>query len=204
MLGAVGARGTPVTHPWGTWIVASPVPNSNPLYQFDGQVRLCHLYTGNDQTELYLEIFSDGTVRGSKYKNLFSLMEIKAVKVGIISIMAKKTSRFLCMDSEGHLYSSLSYSEEFCNFQEKLRHGYNVYYSEAYSLPLSLNVMENLAHSHQLPPFSQFLPLRKKAHVEPTHINYEYVQPRDNTDSSDPFNIFGQNQDVRSLSFGFR
>lgn len=53
-------------------IVASPVPNSNPLYQFDGQVRLCHLYTGNDQTELYLEIFSDGTVRGSKYKNLFS------------------------------------------------------------------------------------------------------------------------------------
>ncbi|KAK9397464.1 fibroblast growth factor 21 [Crotalus adamanteus] len=186
-------------------IVASPVPNSNPLYQFDGQVRLRHLYTANEQIHLHLEIFSDGTVRGSKYQNPFSLMEIKAVKLGIIRIMAKKTSRFLCMDSEGHLYGSLLYSEEACNFHEMvLRDGYNVYYSEAYNLPISLSMMENLAHSRQLPPFSQFLPLVNKVPLEPMLMDYEYVQQVPDIESPDPFNIMGQNQGLRSPSFAFR
>ncbi|XP_058038580.1 fibroblast growth factor 21 [Ahaetulla prasina] len=193
---------------WATLVlrtVASPVPNSNPLYQFDGQVRLRHLYTTNERTELHLEIFSDGTVRGSKYQNSFSLMEIKAVKLGVIRILAKKTSRFLCMDSEGHLYGSLSYSEEACNFREMvLQDGYNVYYSEAYNLPVSLSLMENLAQSRLLPPFSQFLPLINKVPLEPIIMNSEYIQQVHDIESPDPFNIMGQNQDLRSPSFAFR
>uniref|UniRef100_A0A8C6XSK3 Fibroblast growth factor n=1 Tax=Naja naja TaxID=35670 RepID=A0A8C6XSK3_NAJNA len=184
---------------------ASPVPNSNPLYQFDGQVRLRHLYTANERINLHLEIFSDGRVRGSKYQNAFSLMEIKAVKLGIIRILAKKTSRFLCMDSEGHLYGSLLYSEEACNFREMvLRDGYNVYYSEAYNLPVSLSMVENLTQSHQLPPFSQFLPLINKIPLESMIMDYEYVQQVRDIESEDPFNIMDQNQDVRSPSFAFR
>ncbi|XP_032093294.1 fibroblast growth factor 21 [Thamnophis elegans] len=185
--------------------VASPVPDSNPLYQFDGQVRLRHLYTANERTQLHLEIFSDGTVRGAKYQNAFSLMEIKAVKLGIIRILATKTSRFLCMDSEGHLYGSLSYSEQDCNFREMvLRDGYNVYYSEAYNLPVSLSMMENLSQNRQLPPFSQFLPLVNKVPLEPMIMDYEYIQQVHDIESADPFNIMGQNQDLRSPSFAFR
>ncbi|XP_026567830.1 fibroblast growth factor 21 [Pseudonaja textilis] len=184
---------------------ASPVPDSNPLYQFDGQVRLRHLYTTSERTHLHLEIFSDGTVRGSKYQNAFSLMEIKAVKLGVIRILAKKTSRFLCMDSEGHLYGSLLYSEEACNFREMLlRDGYNVYYSEAYNLPVSLSMVENLTQSHQLPPFSQFLPLINKVPLEPMIMDQEYVQQVQDVESDDPFNIMDQNQNLRSPSFAFR
>lgn len=36
-------------------------------------------------------------------------MELKAVKPGIISIRAHKTSRFLCMKPHGHLYGSVSW-----------------------------------------------------------------------------------------------
>ncbi|XP_070586199.1 fibroblast growth factor 21 [Erythrolamprus reginae] len=185
--------------------VAFPVQDSNPLYQFLGQVRLRHLYTSNDRTNLHLEIFSDGTVRGSRYQNVFSLMEIKAVKLGVIHILAKETSRYLCMDSEGHLYGSLLYSEQACNFREiVLQDGYNVYYSEAYNLPVSLSMMENLGQSHRLPPFSQFLPLVNKIPLEPTIEEYGYLQQRHDIESHDPFNLMSQNQDLRSPSFAFK
>ncbi|XP_015262015.1 PREDICTED: fibroblast growth factor 21-like, partial [Gekko japonicus] len=97
---------------------AFPLPNSSPLYQFDGQVRLRHLYTADEQTHLFLEILLDGRVRGSKNQNPFSLLEIKAVKPGVIRMQGAKTSRFLCMTSSGHLYGSEQYSEEACNFRE--------------------------------------------------------------------------------------
>ncbi|XP_007441993.1 fibroblast growth factor 21 [Python bivittatus] len=186
-------------------IVASPLPNSNPLYRFHGQVRLCHLYTANEQTHLHLEIFSDGTVRGSRYQNPFSLMEIKAVKLGIICILAKKTSRFLCMQSDGRLYGSLSYSEEACNFHEMvLRDGYNMYYSEAYNLPVSLSMIGNLGQNRQLPPFSQFLPLDNEFPLEPMSMDYESFEQERNIESADPFNMMGQNQGLRSPSYAFR
>lgn len=85
-----------------------------------------------------------------------------------------------------------------------LRDGYNVYYSEAYNLPVSLSMMENLAQSRQLPPFSQFLPLVNKVPLEPMIMDYEYVQQVHDIESADPFNIMGQNQDLRSPSFAFR
>ncbi|KAG8140450.1 hypothetical protein E2320_003149 [Naja naja] len=160
---------------------ASPVPNSNPLYQFDGQVRLRHLYTANERINLHLEIFSDGRVRGSKYQNAFNLIQ------AISSLL------------------QLLYSEEACNFREMvLRDGYNVYYSEAYNLPVSLSMVENLTQSHQLPPFSQFLPLINKIPLESMIMDYEYVQQVRDIESEDPFNIMDQNQDVRSPSFAFR
>ncbi|XP_063157236.1 fibroblast growth factor 21 [Candoia aspera] len=184
---------------------AFPLPNSNPLYQFEGQVRLCHLYTANEQTYLYLEISPDGTVRGSRYQNPFSLLEIKAVKLGIIRILAKKTSRVLCMGSDGHLYGSLSYSEEACNFREIiLQDGYNVYYSEVYNLPVSLSMTGNLGQSRQLPPFSQFLPLGNNIPLEPVLVDYESFEQQRDIESADPLNMMGRNQNIRSPSYAFR
>ncbi|KAL7977402.1 hypothetical protein Chor_009351 [Crotalus horridus] len=197
-------------------IVASPVPNSNPLYQFDGQVRLRHLYTANEQIHLHLEIFSDGTVRGSKYQNPFSeylgnkLLGIPPHEFfwsymwnwGTVTWVLWGRIRLNPSD----LFSlQLLYLEEACNFHEMvLRDGYNVYYSEAYNLPISLSMMENLAHSRQLPPFSQFLPLVNKVPLEPMLMDYEYVQQVPDIESPDPFNIMGQNQGLRSPSFAFR
>lgn len=45
---------------------AHPLPDSNPLLQFGGQVRQWYLYTDDAQeTEAHLEIRADGTVVGA-------------------------------------------------------------------------------------------------------------------------------------------
>nr|XP_034992107.1 fibroblast growth factor 21 [Zootoca vivipara] len=184
---------------------AFPLPNSSPLLQFDGQVRLRHLYTADDQTQLHLEIMPDGAVRGSRYQNIYSLMEIKAVKSGIIRMQAVKTSRFLCMKPNGRLYGSLSYSEEACNFHEKvLRDGYNLYFSESYNIPVSLSSMGNLPRSHQLPPFSQFLPLVNKIPLEPVFVDYDFYEQELNVESSDPLSMMGHNPGIISPSYVFK
>ncbi|XP_042326928.1 fibroblast growth factor 21 [Sceloporus undulatus] len=183
---------------------ALPLPNSNPIYQFDGQVRLRHLYTADEQTHLHLEILSDGTVHGSRFQNPFSLMEIKAVKPGIIRMQAKKTSRFLCMKPNGRLYGSLFYSEEACNFREMiLRDGYNLYYSESYNIPISLSSTGNLGQSRQLPPFSQFLPLVNKIPLEPVFVDYDFYEQQLDVESADPLSILGQNPGFMSPSYVF-
>nr|XP_020648576.1 fibroblast growth factor 21 [Pogona vitticeps] len=185
-------------------VSALPLPNSNPLYQFDGQVRLRHLYTADEQTHLHLEITPDGAVRGSRYQNPFSLMEIKAVKPGVIRMQAKKTSRFLCMKPSGHLYGSLSYSDEACNFREKvLRDGYNLYYSEKYNIPVSLSNPGILGQSRQLPPFSQFLPLVNKIPLEPVFVDYDFYEQTLDVESEDPMSILGQNPGFMSPSYIF-
>uniref|UniRef100_A0A8D0B8Z6 Fibroblast growth factor n=1 Tax=Salvator merianae TaxID=96440 RepID=A0A8D0B8Z6_SALMN len=180
---------------------AFPLSNSNPLYQFDGQVRLRHLYTADDHTQLHLEIMPNGVVRGSRNQNAFSLMEIKAVKPGIIRMQAMKTEMFLCMDPSGHLYGSSSYSEEACTFREiVLRDGYNLYYSENYNIPVSLSLMGNLAHNHQLPPFSQFLPLVNKIPLEPESSNNDFYEQQIIVESSDPLNMMRPHSGSRSPS----
>ncbi|XP_016852196.1 fibroblast growth factor 21 [Anolis carolinensis] len=183
---------------------ALPLRNSNPIYQFDGQVRLRHLYTADEQTHLHLEILPDGTVGGSRFQNPFSLMEIKAVKPGVIRMQAKKTSRFLCMKPNGRLYGSLFYSEEACNFHEKvLSDGYNLYYSENYNIPVSLSSAGNLGQSRQLPPFSQFLPLVNKIPLEPVLEDFDFYGHQLDVESADPLSILGQNPGFMSPSYVF-
>ncbi|TFJ96028.1 glycerol uptake facilitator protein [Platysternon megacephalum] len=52
---------------------AAPLHNSSPLYQFDGQVRLRHLYTANAHTQLFLEITPQGEVRGAPDQTPYKL-----------------------------------------------------------------------------------------------------------------------------------
>uniref|UniRef100_A0A8D2LK65 Fibroblast growth factor n=1 Tax=Varanus komodoensis TaxID=61221 RepID=A0A8D2LK65_VARKO len=102
---------------------------------------------------------------------LSGLMELKAVKRGIIVIWAPETSRFLCMDHTGHLYTSISLMPA-CNFRETiLQDGYNVYFSESYNLPISLSSRRNLSPDQPLPPFSQFLPLVNMIPLEPESVD---------------------------------
>ncbi|XP_066483414.1 fibroblast growth factor 21 [Tiliqua scincoides] len=181
---------------------AFPLHNSSPLLQFDGQVRLRHLYTADEQTHLLLEITPDGTVRGSRFQNPFSLLEIKAVKPGIIRIQAKKTAQFLCMKPNGYLYGSLIYSEEACNFREKVLHdGYNLYYSEQYNIPVSLSSPGALPRSRQLPPFSQFLPMVNKIPLDPVFVDYVFDEQELDVESPDPLGMMGPHPGFISPSY---
>ncbi|XP_054850839.1 fibroblast growth factor 21 [Eublepharis macularius] len=183
---------------------AFPLPNSSPLYQFEGQVRLRHLYTADEQTHLFLEILQDGQVRGSRHQNAFSLLEIKAVKPGIIRMQGAKTSLFLCMTSNGHLYGSEHYSEESCNFREKVLHdGYNLYYSEHYDIPVSLSSTGTLSRNRQLPPFSQFLPLVNRVPLDPVFVDYNFYEQELDIESADPLSMMGQAPGFMSPSYVF-
>ncbi|XP_030154827.1 fibroblast growth factor 21 isoform X2 [Lynx canadensis] len=86
---------------------AHPIPDSSPLLQFGGQVRQRFLYTDDAQeTEVHLEIKADGTVVGTARRSPESLLELKALKPGVIQILGVKTSRFLCQGPDGTLYGS--------------------------------------------------------------------------------------------------
>ncbi|XP_037676481.1 fibroblast growth factor 21 [Choloepus didactylus] len=119
---------------------AHPIPDSSPLLQFGGQVRQRYLYTDDAQeTEAHLEIRADGTVVGVALRSPESLLELKALKPGVIQILGVKAARFLCQGPDGTLYGSLHFDPAACSFRELLlEDGYNVYRSEAHGLPLRL------------------------------------------------------------------
>ncbi|XP_053117795.1 fibroblast growth factor 21 isoform X1 [Hemicordylus capensis] len=132
------------------------------------------------------------------------LLEIKAVKSGIVRIQAKKTSQFLCMKPNGQLYGSLVYLGEACNFRETvLQDGYNLYYSELHNLPLSLSSTGTLSRSRQLPPFSQFLPIRNRIPVEPAFVDYNFYEQELDVESADPLGMMDQNRGFISPSYVF-
>ncbi|XP_049643516.1 fibroblast growth factor 21 [Suncus etruscus] len=135
---------------WGHWVAlllgllgtcgARPLPDSSPLLQFGGQVRQRYLYTDDAQrTETHLEIRADGSVGGAASRTPESLLELKALKPGVIRILGIRTSRFLCQRPDGALYGSLHFDAQACSFRELLlQDGYNIYRSEAWGLPLRL------------------------------------------------------------------
>ncbi|XP_044540660.1 fibroblast growth factor 21 isoform X1 [Gracilinanus agilis] len=162
---------------WG-----APVPDSSPALLFGGQVRLRHLYAEDGRAaEAHVEMLPDGAVRlaaarspdgewgtagggrrrpgGSPRPDLTlpaGLLELKAVKPGIIRILAVRSGRFLCMRPDGQLYGAVHYDASACNFRERLLgDGYNVYTSEAHGRPLRLPPPASPGHAGP----SRFLPL---------------------------------------------
>ncbi|XP_038237991.1 fibroblast growth factor 21 [Dermochelys coriacea] len=183
---------------------AAPLQNSSPLYQFDGQVRLRHLYTANTHTQLYLEITPQGEVRGAPDQTPYSLMEIKAVKPGVIRMQGMKTLLFLCMDPSGHLHGASSYSEA-CNFWEKVqRDGYNLYFSETHNVPVSLRPAEGPPGRGPAPRLFHFLPMVSRVPVEPVLLEYDfYGDPPLDVESSDPLSMMSRLSRVLSPSYIF-
>ncbi|XP_078511117.1 fibroblast growth factor 21-like [Lissotriton helveticus] len=165
---------------------AFPVHDSNPLLNFSDQVRLRHLYAANEDSQTHLQITPGGEVSGSLSQTLYSLLEIKAVKPGILVIRGKKSGLYLCMDHSLHLYGSEAYKEEDCNFREvPLKDGYVLYFSEKHRASLALKASKG-------PPLTQFLPMQNTVPLEEMFINsdhFESLRKRIlDVESDDPFN----------------
>ncbi|XP_029780315.1 fibroblast growth factor 21 [Suricata suricatta] len=180
---------------------AHPIPDSSPLLQFGGQVRQQFLYTDDAQeTEAHLEIRGDGTVVGTARQSPESLLELKALKPGVIQILGVKTSRFLCQGPDGTLYGSLRFDPEACSFREELlEDGYNIYHSETLGLPLRL--APNNSPSRDSAPWgpARFLPLPGLLPAPPEPQGIQAPEPPD-VGSSDPLSMVGPSQS-RSPSY---
>lgn len=170
---------------------ASSIRDSSPLLQFGSQVRQRYLYTDDArETEAHLEIRADGTVAGSARQSPESLLELKALKPGVIQILGVKTSRFLCQRPDGSLYGSLYFDAEACSFRELLlEDGYNIYQSEGLGLPLRLVPQDSASSGwHHWGP-SRFLPLKGLSPVPPPESpGVPFPGPPD-VSSSDPFGV---------------
>ncbi|KAF6288051.1 fibroblast growth factor 21 [Rhinolophus ferrumequinum] len=169
---------------------AHPIPDSSPVLQFGGQVRQRYLYTDDAQeTEAHLEIRADGTVVGAALQSPESLLELKALKPGVIQILGVKTSRFLCQGPDGTLYGSLYFDLVACSFRELLlEDGYNIYQSEARGFPLRL--MPHNSPSWDLDPWrpTRFLPLPGQPPEPPEPPRVLAPEPPD-VGSSDPLSM---------------
>ncbi|KAG7522227.1 fibroblast growth factor 19 [Solea senegalensis] len=126
---------------------------------WDQVVRLRHLYA--TRPGLHLLISADGQIHGSADQTVHSLLEIRPVDPGCVAIRGVATSRFLCIEGDGRLYSSHIYSRDDCAFREKiLPDGYNVYTSDKHGALLSLgNQRQRLqGRDRGVPTLAQFLP----------------------------------------------
>ncbi|XP_074075902.1 fibroblast growth factor 21 [Macrotis lagotis] len=165
-----------------------PIPDSSPMLLLGGQVRLRHLYTDDAQdTEAHVEMGPDGAVRAAAKRSPNSLLELKAVKPGVIRIFAVQSSRFLCMRPTGELYGAVRYDPSACNFREHLLgDGYNVYESEAYGHTLRLSPRLSLGQAGP----SRFLPLPDDQLPSPELLWPQGPEPPD-VGSADPLSMVG-------------
>uniref|UniRef100_A0A3Q1JH96 Uncharacterized protein n=1 Tax=Anabas testudineus TaxID=64144 RepID=A0A3Q1JH96_ANATE len=146
-------------------IVCMALPEQGPHinHGWDQVVRLRHLYAA--RPGLHLLINANGQIHGSEAQTLHSLLEIRPVDSGCVVIRGVATERFLCIEGDGTLYSSVrfQYDKETndCTFREKiLSDGYNIYVSDKHRVLLSLgNHRQRLqGRDRGVPALAQFLP----------------------------------------------
>uniref|UniRef100_A0A3B4UFE3 Fibroblast growth factor n=2 Tax=Seriola dumerili TaxID=41447 RepID=A0A3B4UFE3_SERDU len=142
-------------------VVCMPLSEQGPHidHGWDQVVRLRHLYAA--RPGLHLLISGDGQIHGSAVQTLHSLLEIRPVDPGCVAIRGVATARFLCIEGDGSLYSSHTYSRDDCSFREQiLPDGYNIYISDRHGALLSLgNQRQRLqGRDRGVPALAQFLP----------------------------------------------
>uniref|UniRef100_A0A3B5MIY7 Fibroblast growth factor 19 n=1 Tax=Xiphophorus couchianus TaxID=32473 RepID=A0A3B5MIY7_9TELE len=138
-------------------VFCMPMIDQGPLVTHGwGQVvRLRHLYAA--KPGLHLLISEDGQIHGSVDQTLYSLLEIQPVGPGRVVIKGVATTRFLCMESDGRLYSTVTD----CTFREQIQaDGYNVYTSDSHGALLSLgnNQQRHSGSDRGVPTLARFLP----------------------------------------------
>ncbi|XP_020375985.2 fibroblast growth factor 19-like [Rhincodon typus] len=149
------------------------------------QIRFKHLYMeGNSR---HLQINPDGHIDSSNSQNFYTLLEIKAVEPGHVVIRGVRTGRYLCMDTEGSIFGSMTYREDDCNFkEEQLQTFYNVYHSPRHKMVLSLSLDKRpFIPNRELPPLSMFLPRENEL---PTTM-HSRRNPERETNDTDPFEM---------------
>ncbi|XP_066276312.1 fibroblast growth factor 3-like [Branchiostoma lanceolatum] len=114
---------------------AEPImPRSRTPRQVDFTSTYTHLGSNNRTKQLYcrtgyhLQLFSNGAIGGtSQDGNAYAVLHILTVEVGVAGIWGVEASRYLCMDSRGHLYGSPNFTTD-CEFLERIEdNGYNTY-----------------------------------------------------------------------------
>ncbi|XP_034414295.1 fibroblast growth factor 19 [Cyclopterus lumpus] len=142
-------------------VVCMPLSDQGPhlAHSWGQLVRLTHLYSA--RPGLHLLISEDGHIHGSAHQTPYSLLEISPVDPGCVVIRGVATARFLCIEGDGRLYSSHTYSRDDCTFREQiLPDGYNIYVSDRHGALLSLgNHRQRLqGRDRGVPALAQFLP----------------------------------------------
>ncbi|KAM6949791.1 fibroblast growth factor 19 [Lycodopsis pacificus] len=142
-------------------VVCVPLSDQGPhiAHSWGQSVRLKHLYAA--RPGLHLLISEDGQIHGSALQTPYSLLEISPVDPGSVVIRGVAAARFLCIEGDGRLYSSHTYSRDDCTFREQiLPDGYNIYVSDRHGALLSLgNHRQRLqGRDRGVPALAQFLP----------------------------------------------
>uniref|UniRef100_A0A3Q4BJN3 Fibroblast growth factor n=1 Tax=Mola mola TaxID=94237 RepID=A0A3Q4BJN3_MOLML len=143
-------------------VVSLPLSDQGPhiAHGWGQVVRLRHLYAA--KPGLHLLITGEGQIqswsinRSNDWRWL-----IHPVDPGCVVIRGAATARFLCIQGDGRLYSSLTYSKNNCTFREQiLKDGYNIYTSVRHGTLLSLgNQRQRLqGRDRGVPALAQFLP----------------------------------------------
>ncbi|KAE8593975.1 hypothetical protein XENTR_v10019393 [Xenopus tropicalis] len=126
------------------------------------------------------QITHNGVVTGTEEKNDYGVLEIKAVKAGVVVIKGIRSNLYLCMDSRHQLYAS-AYDKDDCHFHEKITpDNYNMYSSEKHSEYVSLAPLKGSQ-------MARFLPIATPSDT----FNIDHHDVMINTDSSESWNGIG-------------
>ncbi|KAM9832220.1 fibroblast growth factor 19 [Neosynchiropus ocellatus] len=178
---------------------------------WDQVVRHRHLYAV--RAGLHLLMGRNGAIQGSADQHVLSLLEIRPVGPGCVVIRGVAAARYLCMEGDGRLYSSLLFGKDDCTFKEEiLPDGYSIYTAHKHQVLLSLG---NQQQRQQDPEgghtaFARFLPrINTLGHSDTSPAPTIPHPPAQSTDQPeehiDPMNPFGKlSQIIHSPSFHTR
>ncbi|XP_018410028.1 PREDICTED: fibroblast growth factor 4 [Nanorana parkeri] len=126
-----------------------------------GIKRLRRLYC-NVGIGFHIQVLPDGRINGMHNENLYSLLEISPVEVGVVSLYGVKSGQFVAMNGKGKLYGSKQFTDE-CKFKETLLpNNYNAYESRRYpGMYIALNKNGRTKKGNRVSPtmtLTHFLP----------------------------------------------
>ncbi|KAI4903882.1 hypothetical protein NFI96_022137 [Prochilodus magdalenae] len=167
-------------------------PNASPLQSsgWGNPRRFIHLQTSTDLNNFYLEISLNGHVRKTAHRGSYSVILLKAEARDRVAIFGVKSSRFVCMDAEGNLFTSNVCNRDDCLFHHKLLENHrDVYYSTRTGILLNLDgVKYRYTASQNLPRSSLFLSEKNTVPLE--RLKHRERKNRQ-VDPSDPLKVLG-------------
>ncbi|XP_066525561.1 fibroblast growth factor 23 [Hoplias malabaricus] len=167
-------------------------PNASPLQSsgWGNPRRFIHLQTSTELSNFYLEIGLNGHVRKTTHRGSYSVILLKAEARDRVAIYGVKSSRFLCMDAEGNLFTSTVCIREDCLFHHKLLENHrDVYYSTKSGILVNLDGLKHsFSMGQNLPRSSLFLSEKNTVPLE--RLKHKERKNRQ-VDPADPLRAYG-------------